>query len=53
MIRSLRYLTSDHSVEMWKTCIHLQDINEFLDVTFGRNIEVKDFFPDVINSFIQ
>ncbi len=25
----------------------LQDINEFLDVTFGRNIEVKDFFPDV------
>ncbi len=22
----------------------LQDINEFLDVTFGRNIEVKDFF---------
>ncbi len=25
----------------------LQDINDFLDVTFGRNIEVKDFFPDV------
>jgi hypothetical protein len=25
----------------------LQDINDFLDVTFGRNIEVGNFFPDV------
>lgn len=25
----------------------LQDINDFLDVTFGKTIEVKDFFPDV------
>lgn len=30
----------------------LQDINNFLDVTFGRTIEVKDFFPDE-NKFIH
>ena len=24
-----------------------EDINDFLDVTFGKVVEVKDFFPDV------
>lgn len=30
----------------------LQDINNFLDVTFGRTMEVSDFFPDE-NKFIH
>lgn len=25
----------------------VQEINDFLDLTFGKTVEVKDFFPEI------
>lgn len=38
---------SDIGSQIMEDTYTLQEINDFLDATFGKTVEVKDFFPDI------